>query len=50
MVQVVVCAVPKITRGGSMVLKNNAWGGSMVLKMGWVNALEKSGVQVGQWF
>lgn len=50
MVQVVVGAVPRITRGGLMLLKNNAWGGSMVLKMGWVNALEKSGAQVGQWF
>jgi len=39
MVQVVVSAVPKITRSGGMLLK-----------MGWGNALEKSGAQVGEWF
>jgi len=38
-IQVKVSAVQMIPRGGSMLLK-----------MGWVNALEKSEAKVGQWF
>jgi hypothetical protein len=41
MVQVVISAVPMIHQGGSMLLKNSAWGWVNALKMGWVNALEK---------